>query len=199
MAKSKSSISKVSPPRKHIAPNVLRDPVTKEISQSAEKNKYPAKRRMVKYSLSVATRICESLAVGNSLASTARKKGMPTITTIYSWYAKYPDFKSLYDQAKEDSADAHSDKLVSISEDVLRDKVNHNNARLASDNYKWLAGVHQPRKYGKQLTVNKGTDYGSQDIADLERMLIESEQRIKRVQGAVVETVPIPLDPTGTG
>ena len=110
--------------------------------------------------------------------------------TIYNWYGKYPDFREKYNIAKQNSADFHAERIISISEDVLENKVNHNAGRLASDNYKWLASVHNPKVYGKQLTVNKGIDYQDAEIQDLERMLRESQQRVKRITDSVVEVIP---------
>lgn len=178
--------------KKRVASKVIREPITTEISKNATKINYPAKRRHTKYSLTLATKLCESISLGNSLTATCRKKGFPSIATFYRWYVTHPELKAMYDDSKLESADSHADKIVDISEQVLKKKnpLNHNNARVASDNYKWLAGVHQPVKYGKSITLNRGIDYHSSEIVDLERMLIESDQRLKRIQGAVVATQP---------
>lgn len=184
------------------APNVKRKPITQELSPTATMHKYPAARRNKRYSIDTAILLCEHISLGNSLDATCRKKGMPTIATFYNWFSKHPEFKDMYTTAKTESADFHADRIVHISEQVLRrgkHRLDHNQARVASDNFKWLASVFQPKKYGKSITLNRGIDYHASEIVDLERMLIESDQRLKRIQGTVIsvqDSAPIlPTEP----
>ena len=70
---------------------------------------------MPDYSKTIADRICERLAGGESLrliCGSGRAKGLPGQTTVYRWLAENEGFQRAYALAREAQADLERDFLV---------------------------------------------------------------------------------------
>lgn len=129
--------------------------------------------RPSKYSIEIATEICDRIVNGESLISIARDNHMPVVRTVYLWLDKHNKFMHRYTQAKEDQADTLAEELLDIADNGSNDwmetndpnntgyKVNGeaiNRARLRVDTRKWLASKLKAKKYGdKGITVNNNT------------------------------------------
>lgn len=126
------------------------------------------------YTKELGEKICEQIALGYSLRTITSDKSMPCIATIYSWIRKDEEFLKLYEQAKEDQADAMAEEMLDIADDGTNDwveKCDPNNpgyayngehvqrSRLRVDTRKWIAAKLKPKKYGdKQTTEITGKD-----------------------------------------
>jgi len=108
--------------------------------------------RPTDYNEEIATQICDRIIEGESLRSITRDPAMPSIKTVYSWIAKYPEFLKQYEKAKEDQIDTLADEMIDIA--VTQDDVQR--ARLQIDTRKWIAERMKPKKYGPKQDLNLG-------------------------------------------
>lgn len=105
------------------------------------------------YSDELAQSICEGIALGKSLVTVLKAKGMPSYTAVIDWLKKHPEFAVLYAQAREDQADFDADQIGQIADETRRGKVDPAAARVAIDAYKWTAGRRKPRVYGDKTLI----------------------------------------------
>jgi hypothetical protein len=129
-------------------------------------NKQSNMGRPTKYSLELASHICELIADGNPLRRITKMEGMPTAATVYVWLQQHKDFLDMYTRAREDQADALADEIVAIADEQpelvqVYDKdgklveVKIDSALLTwqrnrMDARKWTAAKLKPRKYGER-------------------------------------------------
>lgn len=97
--------------------------------------------------------ICAQLADGKSLKRICEADDMPDKATFYRWINNNQDLCDKYARAKDDSADALSEDIQNIADDVLAGKYEPNNARVAIDAKKWIASKLKPKKYGDKLDM----------------------------------------------
>ena len=125
--------------------------------------------RPTDYTPELAARLCAKLAEGKSVRTACKDADMPCSSTVFVWLSKHPDFVEQYTRAKEESAEAHSEDMLDISDDATNDymatmsdedgglayKLNGENiqrSRLRVETRKWLASKLKPKKYGEKLT-----------------------------------------------
>lgn len=82
------------------------------------------------------------------------------------------EFRDHYARAKEESADAHADKIEEIAEGVLEGRYGHQESRVAIDALKWTAGKQKPKKYGDRVDANLTVE-GQEEW--LKRLLTDKE------------------------
>lgn len=107
--------------------------------------------RPTDYNIDEAVKICAWISQGKSLVSYCRQEGAPSLQAVYNWLAKHSEFVELYATAKSDSADAMSDDMLSIADDVEVDQASVAKARLQIDTRKWLSSKLKPKKYGDKI------------------------------------------------
>jgi hypothetical protein len=73
---------------------------------------------------------------------------MPSTVTVFSWLRTHEEFLNQYTRAKEESADALTDEMLDIADDVEGDSQRD---RLRVDTRKWIASKLKPKKYGDKL------------------------------------------------
>jgi len=107
--------------------------------------------RPSEYTEETAERICERLALGESLLAICRDDAMPGERTVYMWLAdseRYPQFVQRYAQARERQADTLAAQALEIA-DTCEDPAK---ARLQVDTRKWMAGKLRPKVYGDRIS-----------------------------------------------
>lgn len=125
--------------------------------------------RPEKYSIELANKVCERLAMGKSLRTVCKDDDMPAMSTVFTWFRKHPEFTEHYEKAKQEATDAMAEEILDISDDSVNDyseevnidgsikvKVNQENiqrARLRVDTRKWLMAKMKPKKYGEKVDV----------------------------------------------
>lgn len=131
--------------------------------------------RPTKYTQKLANDICSQLVEGNSLRKVCDGKGMPTVRTIYNWFAIHDDFLQQYARAKVESGDSDADKIEDIAEKVLTEHYDPAAARVAIDAFKWTAGKKKPKKYGDYRQVEHSGAVKLSDMTDdqLKQKLID--------------------------
>ncbi len=142
--------------------------------------------RPTKYSVDIATKLCEQLALGLSIRSVCAIEGMPAIQTVFNWLRKHKDFLEQYARAKEESTDAMAEEILDIADDGSNDYmtitkgnaeyevVNHeaiNRSRLRVDTRKWLMAKMKPKKYGDRLDVTSGGEKVSVNVLNYSQHL----------------------------
>ena len=115
------------------------------------------------YSADLAAAICAELATGRSLRSVCAADNMPSTTTFFVWLGKHHEFREQYARAKEESADALVEDMLSIADDGINDtytdqqgvqRVDNDvirRSRLRVDTRKWIASKLKPKKYGEKV------------------------------------------------
>lgn len=141
--------------------------------------KVPDKRRpgrpSMKMTDEIVGRICERLALGESLRSICADPLLPSQPTVFKWLANSPEFALRYARAREAQADAIFDEILDIADDGSNDWMQARDkdgafigwkengealqrSRLRIDARKWMAGKLRPTKYGEKLLVGEDAD-----------------------------------------
>ena len=113
--------------------------------------------RPTDYSPELTARICERLAIGESLRSICRDDDMPSMASIFLWLGKHPEFSEQYTRAREAQAEAHADRIVEIADD---DTLDPNHKRIMVDARKWVASKLKPKRYGDKAEVEHSGNVG---------------------------------------
>ena len=135
--------------------------------------------RPTKYTEDIGHKICSLIGMGRSLNSICgsdndEENEFPHRATVYRWFSQHEEFCDNYARAKSDSADADSDKIAAIAEDVIIGKVDPQSARVAIDALKWMAGKKRPKKYGDRVETHHTGAIGVSEISDHELTRIAS-------------------------
>lgn len=77
----------------------------------------------MRYTLSVARRLCARLANGESLHATCSDPKMPARLEVYRWLLKKPEFRDLFVEAKRLLADRLAEELVEIADGRRDDRI----------------------------------------------------------------------------
>jgi hypothetical protein len=120
----------------------------------------PAKRKVGRpsiYSAELTARICERLAIGESLRSICRDAEMPDLSTIFVWLAKNPDFSEQYTRAREAQAESHADQLIEIADNP---DIDAHHKRIMVDARKWVASKLKPKRYGDKAEIEHSGNVG---------------------------------------
>lgn len=110
----------------------------------------------------LAVQICKELALGKSLRTVCKGKGMPDLATVFRWIHDKDGFREQYARAKEESADALAEEIIDISDEAHRivEKGHQKKAgayaqveRLRIDTRKWVMAKMKPKKYGDKMDL----------------------------------------------
>lgn len=138
--------------------------------KKAAKKKTARKRgRPSGYSLAVTNKICERLALGESLRKICEDKAMPSQSMVFGWLGDHSAFQERYARAREAQADFHVDEMIGIADDVRADSEAVAKARLRIDARKWTAAKQHSAKYGDSLKINANVTTHEQALAELDK------------------------------
>jgi hypothetical protein len=117
------------------------------------------------YSEEMGNKICERLALGESLVDICLDKEIPCLSTVYRWLSLFPDFSDRYARARLVQADVLFDQIIKIADTPVLgvktitkptgveytegDMIEHR--RLRVDARKWVAAKLAPKKYGDKI------------------------------------------------
>lgn len=142
----------------------------KEVDPKKPKNKggHPTK-----YNKELAELICERVATHDVGYNTLYEMydDMPHRVTVNIWRRKYPEFRSMYAQAKCEQLEFLAEEILEIADDARNDWMEHHDrntgesswklngehvqrSRLRIDTRKWLACKLVPRVYGDSNNNN---------------------------------------------
>lgn len=117
--------------------------------------------RPTDYTPELADTICARLSEGESLRSVCKDENMPSRQTVFNWMRTHKGFLDQYARAKQESADAMAEDILTIAE-VTVEMVQENPEvagpivqaqRLHVDAKKWLMSKMKPKKYGDQIDI----------------------------------------------
>jgi hypothetical protein len=126
--------------------------------------------RKVRYSLMMADAICQRLAEGEPLQQICANENMPTPGQTLAWLRKHPEFKEMYDVARELQADFLADKMLGLASAALADDPKEAvKYRVAADILTKQAEWRAPRKFGSkmQLEVSEAPKTSEQIKAEI--------------------------------
>ena len=119
------------------------------------------------FDAAVAKRICERLAVGETLRGICMGRGMPGESTVRGWVVQDVEgFAAQYARARDMGIDSLADEILEIADDDTRDsyldadggRKQNNSAihrdRLRVDTRKWYLSKLAPKRYGQRVEVN---------------------------------------------
>jgi hypothetical protein len=97
--------------------------------------------------------ICARISEGRSLSSVCRDEDMPNHSVTWRWLAEDSSFQEDYARAIQARAMAHADRVLDVTEAVLRGEIPSDAARVALDGMKWTASRLLPKVYGDRTQV----------------------------------------------
>lgn len=90
--------------------------------------------------------VCEALVEGLRLAQVCDMVGMPSMSTVYRWMARHPEFARMYSQAREAQAHRLFDEALEIAEAATETSWKRDKLRI--DTLRWTVAKLAPRNYG---------------------------------------------------
>jgi hypothetical protein len=122
---------------------------------------------LTKYTEAIAEEICDRLAAGESLASICRDPHMPNETKVRIWamndqadkQGTGAGFRARFNAAREMGYERMADEVIAIGDadyrmpDGLVDNAAVQQARLRSDNRKWMLSKMLPKRFGDRVTA----------------------------------------------
>jgi len=137
------------------------------------------------YTKEIGDKICERLALGESLRTICDDDDMPSRRAVIRWLASGNEpFRLQYAQAREAQADSLFDEILEIADDGQNDWMerrgqddagwiangeNIRRSQLRIDARKWMAGKLAAKKYGDKITnEHTGVDGGPIQVTRIE-------------------------------
>ncbi len=136
------------------------------------------------FTQAIADKICERLALGESLRKICLDADMPGRSTLFRRLRDNEEFRNQYARAREDQADAIFDECLDIADDGTNDFMGKGDtyngdaiqrSRLQVDTRKWMAGKMRPKKYGDKTLIGSDPDNplpAAMSDIDLARLIV---------------------------
>jgi len=129
------------------------------------------------YTKELAKKICEEISTSVfGLENICKKnKDFPPPGTIFRWLVEFPEFREMYEKAREEQCNVMADKILEVSwDDEFDDRESENGvspnaewisrSRLKVDSLKWLLTKLQPRKYGERIQTEHSGSVKIEDV-----------------------------------
>lgn len=106
--------------------------------------------------IDITNEVFELISEGKSVKSIFdnKKPGWPGRRTFIDWVDKNEELAHKYARAKEESAESDFEKIQEIAQKTLDGDYDPQQARVAADLYKWVAGKKRPKKYGDSSQID---------------------------------------------
>jgi len=111
------------------------------------------------YTPELGAKFCAAMAsTSDSIATICKRKGMPSKATVFRWRNDIPEFKAMYEAAKEDQLYAGIEESVEIADKAPETKEGVQKAKLRIYARLEVAQRLKPKTLGSklQLTGNEG-------------------------------------------
>ena len=175
--------------------------------------------RPARFTPALATRICNLIATGSTLRSTAKTCGVGW-RTVARWNVERPDFREAYESARETRTLVWAEECLDIVDDASGDYVenpktgklqfNHENvhrAKLRVDERHWQMARLDPRLWGERQQIDVKNDWTllteaerSRKADELIAMIRETREQPPEPPALVYRGEQAPDDePSGTG
>jgi len=157
-----------------------------------------------KYTEAIAEEICDRIASGESLMSICRSPHMPTDNLVRFWVVNDAadkqgtgkGFAARFMRARELGLDRMAEEVIEIGDadyrgpDGLVDNAAIQQARLRSDNRRWLLSKALPKKYGDRVTAEITGDANAPLLQRIELVAVAPKvidaKRVSDVIGAPI-------------
>jgi len=96
--------------------------------------------------------VIESILNGNSLRKATATAGVDKSTFI-RWISKDEDLLREYLLARQAQAEHFFDEILDIADEPAADLIEINKRRIQIDARKWVLSKMNPKRYGKQMTL----------------------------------------------
>lgn len=151
------------------------------ISQAPPSTEHPP------YTLEMAERVCQAVATGATI--TDLPKPLPRYATITRWRRLVPEFAEMLQLAVQDRAEYYHDKLERVMDEARSSSAEDRTslAKMESDNYKWMAKVGNPDRFGDRTKVSG--DMAAPLTIILDTGIRRNEAVEKLVEGPVMSTL----------
>jgi hypothetical protein len=115
----------------------------------------PARKRgrPSSYTPEVVAIICDRLAAPESLKAICRDPGMPSERAVLSWVATRPEFRRLYDLARDFGRQMAGEEVLEIADGAQNTPEAIKEARRLIDAKKWHLGRMTPKRRGPRLVT----------------------------------------------
>jgi len=136
------------------------------------KKKTPKKiGRPTDYTDRLADKICEKVALGQSMRTICALETMPAMTTMFRWLREKDEFRQQYETAKQECAELMVEDMLDIADNeaqepllvdgvpvivdekpvMVTSQVKIQHSRLKVDTRKFIAAKLKPKKYGERI------------------------------------------------
>ena len=124
------------------------------VCRDAAKAKTLDRKEAIRYSPELGAKICDLIALRTPVAKIVEMAGMPTARQLASWRRMHADFRDAYDLAREQRADARSDRVDEILDDLRVGKIDAPSARVLIEAELKLAAKENPLRYGDRTVAD---------------------------------------------
>ena len=126
------------------------------------------------YNQKTADSICALLQT-TPLRKICEMEGMPSRAEVYRWMDANPEFETQCARARVRQVDMLIDDMADIEEQVLREEIKPDAARVVLDSQRWRAIKVAPQKYGDKTSVNHT---GTVRVDSVEWTVIEAQAQL---------------------
>lgn len=108
-------------------------------------------KRKAHYTVRMAKELCQHIALGCTLNESLEKLGYlaPSMASVWRWLDEFPEFREMYERARQLQADVHADRMLEMSREVITKPAAAAAYRVGIDVLKWQAEVRNKSRYGK--------------------------------------------------
>lgn len=119
------------------------------------------------YSPELASEVCDRLALGRSLRSVCEDEDMPSRESVRRWLKEREDFRTHYNSATSERADALFEDMLAIADDR---SIDWQDRKVMIATRQWAMARMAPKKYGARVEVSSDSEKPlAPEMSDLER------------------------------
>jgi hypothetical protein len=118
---------------------------------------------------------------GRSLRQVCKDPDMPAYQNVYRWLNDDPDLRERYELARAERGEQLGERVVELSEQIVRGELDPQAGKNAIDGYKWAAGRMAPKAWGdrSQLDMNVRNDSAEDHIAAIQELTARKDRNRK--------------------
>lgn len=110
------------------------------------------------FSESLAHKLLEQIAEGESLRSICLDPDMPGLRTVMDWLESNESFRTKYARAREIQGDVMDDLILTTANNCTPETAHADRVKIAA--YQWRAMKLAPKKYGDKIAIGGADDLG---------------------------------------
>lgn len=127
---------------------------------------------MVKYSPTIAKKICNRIAAGESVIEITKDKTMPSEVSFYAWLGKYPELLKDYMCARATQQHGAFDRMNKIAQDM---EIPSDHKRIMIDVEKFRIVKLAPKWYGDKI-IHAGDEDNPLKVESVTRTIIDPKK-----------------------